>query len=208
MKKANQSQEDTDIENRNYAPTLERPPRLDVRNDHAPNRDPDLKKEQIQKRKDMGGTSVYQKKQKAAQDQDEGSVPSSRAMNGFKPTKENLIKLLRVESKLDISLKFLAQAMTEFYSLKSIDISPDGKLGGRGYIMQVEDIRNRFYTIAELMSAVIDTLYDETRGEHWASQFNQNEDEQTELMIEPEDEVDEGTPLDRVSALLNSFSKK
>lgn len=212
-KKANQSQEDTDIENRRYDTTVERPPRLDLRRDSAPVRDPELHKEKIERRDDLGGTSVYQKKtspKKGAKEQDDAAqgASSGRNLSGFKPKKENLVKLLQVEAKLDVCLKFMSQAMSEFYALKSSDISPDGKLGGRGFVMDIVDIRARLYSAVENVSGLIDTLYDETHGDHWASDcFPQPEIPQQELP--PTDSAQEGAEdFSKVSNILSYVKKR
>lgn len=162
-KKSNQSQTDTDIENRKYDTPLQRPPRHDLRRTHAPVRDPDLKSESLQKRKDMGG-KVYDAKSSEKKAQDGESV---RSIAGFSPKVENLQALISVETKLDICLKYLSEAMSEFIALKSIDISADGKLGGKGFVMDIPEIREEMYGCVESISTVIDTIYDETRAKHW-----------------------------------------
>lgn len=160
-KKSNQSQTDTDIENRKYDTPLQRPPRHDLRRTHAPVRDPDLEAESLQRRKDMGGKVYEAKKDKKAQGD------SVRSISGFNPKVENLKSLLSIETKLDICLKYLSSAMSEFIALKSIDISADGKLGGKGFVMEIPEIREKMYGCVESISAVIDTIYDETRANHW-----------------------------------------
>jgi len=180
MKKANQSQQDTDIENRNYDSPIERPPRLDLRNDSAPVRDPDLQDDKIQKRQDLGGTSVYQKDVKSAASSSSSSDKKKKAqdgmepvrlMNGFEPNREQLAKLVEIEIKLDMGLKFVNEATAQFSILKSIDISPDGKLGGRGFALEIPEIRARLFACIDHLSHIIDTLYDETRGAHWQKPF-------------------------------------
>ena len=207
MKKANQSQEDTDIEKRNYDSPLERPPRLDLRNDSAPVRDSDEQSEKIQKRQDLGGTSVYQKETKSAASSEkkkkaQDSGEPIRYMHGFKPSKENLSKLVEIESKLDICLKFLSEAMAEFCSLKSVDISPDGKLGGRGFSLEIPEIRARLYSSVDNISHIVDTLYDETRGEHWQKEFQTKQQEQV-----PQQEIVEESQA-KISSVLEKVLKK
>jgi hypothetical protein len=208
MKKANQSQSDTDIEKRRYETTLERPPRHDLRRDHAPVRDPDLQKEKIQRRDDMGGTSVYKKKneQKAKASKEE-SASTGRLMDGWEPKKENLEQLLKVEAKLDVCIKFLSQALSDFAGLKSIDISPDGKLGGRGFVMDISEIRSRLYSTVENISLVIDTLYDETRGKHWTSKFEVAEMKE-EAKEDAKDDHLEESDLNKVSSIYEFVKKK
>lgn len=198
MKKANQSQTDTDIENRKYDTPLQRPPRSDLRRTHAPVRDPDLKSESLQKRRDFGGKGYDRKKShKSVQSDADSSV---RSLSGFAPKPENLQKLVAVETKLDICLKFLSQAMSEFCSLKSIDISSDGKLGGRGFVMEIPEVRDRMYQCVESISCIIDTLYDETRASHWDCFENSELDDSQDSVLEQSE--------DKVAYLLRKAVKK
>lgn len=183
-KKSNQSQNDTDIEKRKYDTPLQRPPRHDLRRTRAPVRDPDLKSESIQRRKDMGG-KVYEPKSKKAQDFDSDSI---RSIHGFVPTVENLQALVSVETKLDLCLKYLSEAMAQFIALKSIDISADGKLGGKGFVMEIPEIREKMYGCVESISTVIDTIYDETRAKHWDC-FKKESEHQDSEEEQPEDKV-------------------
>ena len=69
------------------------------------------------------------------------------------------------------SLSALGHAMsayTVFAKIKSRDISPDGNLGGRGYIMDIKSMRRQYMNIVEALSALSDTLYDEISEDHWA----------------------------------------
>jgi hypothetical protein len=219
VKKANQSQTDTDMEDRNYDAPKERAPRLDLRRDSAPVRDKGDEKDAIKKREDLGGTSVYKKKldsaksvkPKNAQEQ-QSDQASGRNVAGFKPTPENFENLCKIEAKLDVCLKFLSQAMHEFYALKSIDISPDGKLGGRGFILEIPEIRARLHAAVENISGLIDTVYDETRGKHW--DFSAPEEEQPEAPMpesEPgtnDDYNEESNDFAKVSSIISQVRKK
>lgn len=213
-KRANDSQEDTDISNRNYDSPLQRPPRHDLRRDSAPVRDEDMKADQLQKRKDLGGTSVYEKKLDEAKNKpkkkaQEGDVDQSsgRNLGGFKPDPVNFEALCKIEAKLDVCLKFLSQAMHEFYALKSIDVSPDGKLGGRGFILEIPEIRNRLHAAVENVSGLIDTIYDETRGKHW--DFNASDEEMAPVEpMMPSDEYEEQGEFEKVSSIISHVRKK
>jgi len=71
--------------------------------------------------------------------------------------------------------------------LKSTTISPDGNLGGHGYIMPVQDIRNKLHQVCETLSAITDTLYDEINAPHWKprlAQLDDNEAEDVERFVE------------------------
>jgi len=202
------------MEDRNYDAPRERAPRLDLRRDSAPVRDPDKHRESIKKREDLGGTSVYRKKldettKKSKAAQSDPAVPdqsSGRNLGGFKPDPKNFEALCKIEAKLDVCLKFLSQAMHEFYALKSIDVSPDGKLGGRGFILEIPEIRNRLHAAVENISGLIDTVYDETRGKHW--DFNASDEEQPLEESAPTDEYDEQGDFEKVSSIISQVRKK
>ncbi len=71
--------------------------------------------------------------------------------------------------------------------LKSATISPDGKLGGKGYVLPVSDIRKRLYEACESLSVITDTLHDEITAPHWKSrlsQLDENEAEDVERFVE------------------------
>lgn len=215
-KKANQPQELTDVEHGNYETPLQRPPRHDLRRDHAPVRDPELQDEAIQKRQDMGGTSVYQKKlesakaaKKSAKEDDDEQTVQNRNLQGFTPKKENLMALMKVEAKLDICLKYLSQAMSEFYALKSVDISPDGKMGGRGFILEVPEVRARLYGSVENISGLIDTIYDEINGDHWKALNQQVDVSQNLEEIEQDLDagIDDGGEFEKVSSIMSIVKK-
>lgn len=58
-------------------------------------------------------------------------------------------------------------AHNTFAKIKSADVSPDGALGGKGYIQKISDMRRAYMNVVEALSAVSDTLYDEVRAPHW-----------------------------------------
>lgn len=60
-----------------------------------------------------------------------------------------------------------ARAQEIFVKIKSADVSPDGSLGGKGYIQKIPDIRRALMNVVEALSSVTDTLYDELKAPHW-----------------------------------------
>ena len=111
--------------------------------------------------------------------------PSERVMersyNYNKKCVKNLSKVLK--STL-MSLGHAMSAYTVFAKMKSRDISPDGNLGGRGYIMEIKAIRRQYMNVVEALSAMSDTIYDEITADHWA-------DAQGRLVQEVLNEVEE-----------------
>ena len=83
----------------------------------------------------------------------------------FNPTNlKPLAKCLRAALS---ALGHAESAYSTFTKIKSSTISPDGSLGGRGYIMKIADIRRQLMNAVEVLSSITDTLYDEMRAPHW-----------------------------------------
>lgn len=71
---------------------------------------------------------------------------------------------------LRASLMAMGHAITAynaFTRIKSSDVSPDGNLGGKGYIQKIADMRRQFVNVVEALSSLSDTLYDELNAPHW-----------------------------------------
>ena len=66
-------------------------------------------------------------------------------------------------------------AYTIFAKIKSADVSPDGSLGGKGYIQKIAEMRRAYMNVVEALSALSDTLYDEIRAPHWAAVSRQED---------------------------------
>ena len=64
-------------------------------------------------------------------------------------------------------------AYRQMSRLKSTTVSPDGRLGGRGYTQSLADMRRRLHEVAETLSSICDTLYDEATAPHWQPQLAQ-----------------------------------
>lgn len=116
--------------------------------------------------------------------------PSEREMDSafvFDPEKaEDLAIVLR---STVAAMAHAISAQNHFAQLKSRNISPDGSLGGRGYIQKISDMRHQFFNIVEALSAMQDTLYDEVHAPHWTA--ISREDESTQEVLEQTDEIRE-----------------
>lgn len=100
---------------------------------------------------------------------------------------KNIAKVLR--STLS-ALGHAMSAYSTFAKIKSRDISPDGNLGGRGYIMEIKAIRRQYMNVVEALSAMSDTLYDEITADHWKvvqnKMLNQVMEEIEDMKDDPE----------------------
>jgi hypothetical protein len=101
-----------------------------------------------------------------------------------------------------VGLGHVLAAYRHFSRLKSATISPDGQLGGRGYVMAVTEIRQKLYDASEALSAITDTLYDEISAPHWKpklAQLDETDAKEVERFVgktqdymeSPEDEAEE-----------------
>ena len=117
--------------------------------------------------------------------------PSQRDMNvefEFNPSRlKPLAKCLR--SAL-MALGHTQSAYHEFAKIKSAVVSPDGNLGGKGYIQEIRAMRRQFMNCSEALSALTDTLYDEINAAHWAME-NPSVDRQRDDVKEIMDDVEE-----------------
>lgn len=80
---------------------------------------------------------------------------------------KNLDPLARVLRSTLMALGHIQTARTTFTKIKSQRVSPDGNLGGKGYVMPIKDIRKQFANCDEALSAISDCLYDEMQAIHW-----------------------------------------
>ena len=82
-------------------------------------------------------------------------------------------KVLRSLTKIlwaaERSHSFGISALRLLTKMPASDFSPDGLLGGRGYIQEVKDLRTNLSQAVEIMSAFSDTLHDEINASHWTS---------------------------------------
>ena len=105
--------------------------------------------------------------------------PSAREITpdyAFQP--RNVKQLAKVLWATSAALGHTMTAYTSFAKLKSSDVSPDGSLGGRGYIQKIADMRRQYMNCVEALSALSDTLYDEVRAPHWAAISRQESPEE------------------------------
>jgi hypothetical protein len=91
-----------------------------------------------------------------------------------------------------VALGHAVTAYKEFTRIKSSSISPDGMLGGKGYVLRVKEIRSKLQSACEELSAITDTLHDELHAPHWkkdAEGLGEEEAEDVAELLEETDEV-------------------
>lgn len=98
-----------------------------------------------------------------------------------------------------VSLGHALTAYRQLNRLKSASVSPDGLLGGRGYIMGVKDARQKLYDACEALSSIADTLYDEIQAPHWKpklAMLDDNDAEDVSRYVEESQDILENPEAD------------
>lgn len=94
--------------------------------------------------------------------------PSEREIDPGFEFKPKYIKPLAMTLRSALmALGHVTSAHGRFVKIKSRNISPDGNLGGKGYIQKVPDMRRQLMNCIEALSALTDTIYDEINAPHW-----------------------------------------
>jgi hypothetical protein len=101
----------------------------------------------------------------------------------YNPKKAKHLK--HILHNVSIALGTLTSALNEFSRVKSPEISPDGKLGGIGYIIPVKDIKQSINTSVHTLSNVADCLADELTNPRWSIA----EDKEVQDLIKEKDEA-------------------
>ena len=81
-------------------------------------------------------------------------------------------------------------AYNSFTRLKSATVSPDGALGGAGYIQKIADMRRQYMNSIEALSALSDTLYDEVNATHWNPTASGQSPREREQVVEIMEDVE------------------
>jgi hypothetical protein len=91
-----------------------------------------------------------------------------------------------------MALGHTTSAYNRFVKIKSRNVSPDGNLGGKGYIQKIPDMRRQLMNCVEALSALTDTVYDEMKAPHWdpnADTLDPRDREEVKEIIEDAEEI-------------------
>jgi len=108
--------------------------------------------------------------------------------------KFNPARLKPLARCLRATLAALGHAMSAyntFTKIKSAQISPDGSLGGRGYIAKIADMRRQYMNVSEALSALSDTIYDELNAPHWNPVLEEQSPREREEVLEIMQDVED-----------------
>jgi len=118
--------------------------------------------------------------------------PNEREMVGaFEFDASKLKPLAKCLRATLMALGHSQSAYHDFTKLKSAVISPDGNLGGKGYIQRIAEMRRMYMNVSEALSALSDTIYDEINAAHWNPQASEEDPRERTDVAEIMDDVDE-----------------
>ena len=137
-------------------------------------------------------------KDRGGDDKDWGWNPpgaSERVIDpDYKFDAKNLKPLAQTLRSALMALGHIQTARTTFTKIRSATISPDGNLGGKGYVLTIKDIRKMLSNCDEALSALTDSIYDEMQAVHWHpdvddSGGNPREREDVKQIMDDVDEI-------------------
>lgn len=139
-------------------------------------------------------TEAADKRKKKKQDENE----NGRNLDGFEydTAKANVLK--KALHNINVSLGTLLAAMKDLALLRGSDVTPDGKLGGRGFIMNFREMKSSINQAISDLSDITDTLADELTNPKWGltatekKKVKREKKEIEEKVEEIEEEVPEG----------------
>ena len=125
---------------------------------------------------------------------DSGPVRRDVRVDEFEWTPDNLKNLAKILWAAQRSHSYALAAYRLFSKIPSSGISPDGLLGGRGYIQSIKDMRKSISSAGEMMSSFTDTIQDEINAEHWNQLSDNKVDEIVQdaenIKLNPEEFID------------------
>jgi hypothetical protein len=92
---------------------------------------------------------------------------SSRNLDGFEFDKSKAKILKDSLHNMNVALGTLISAMKDLSILRGSDITPDGKIGGRGFIMEFREVKSIISRVVEDLSNVTDSIADELTNPKW-----------------------------------------
>jgi len=124
----------------------------------------------------------------------QNNAEGQRFTNGFEYDKSKANHLKKALHNINVSLGTLIAAMKDLSLLRGSDITPDGQLGGRGFIMPFREMKQMINESVSNLSDVTDTLADELTNPKWGLSHSEvskvkKEKEQVDQKEEEADQV-------------------
>lgn len=98
---------------------------------------------------------------------DTGPIRRDLRVKDFEYSPDCLRTLAKILWATQRAQSYSMSALRLFSKMPSIEFSPDGLLGGSGYIQSIKDMRASFAAATEALSGITDTIHDEISGSHW-----------------------------------------
>lgn len=194
-----------------YTIPKEKPPRHDLRNrGDRPSDDP-LDKKDKYKEKEMNRNSskeaeiakkIARKRLKAAERKnysEKGFNVGREGIANYSFKEKGIKSIAKTYKHLADSFYNMAKAVNTFASCKSSEISPDGKLGGKGYIQHIKEIRVGMAECLNTMSELIDTFHDEVNSPYWKKTTVEDHPAVKEILNDADSVIDQAEDLEEKS---------
>lgn len=104
---------------------------------------------------------------------DQGKIQRDLRVSGFSFDPDAYKDLAEILWAAQRSHSYSSSALQKLSKMNSSKFSPDGLLGGKGYIQAIKDMRTSLSNVVEFLSAFTDTIYDEINAPHWKSTDDQ-----------------------------------
>jgi len=124
-------------------------------------------------------------------------------LDGFRFKDQGIKSIANTYKHLAKAFMELAKANNTFSSCKSSQISPDGKLGGRGYVLSIRDIRGMMGNLMNGMSELIDTFHDEVNSPYLKRTVIEDNPIIKDILSDAEDIIDKAEDIEEVSEKVN-----
>jgi hypothetical protein len=103
----------------------------------------------------------------------------------YKYNPKKLRHLKHILHNVSVAVGTLTSAFNEFSRFKGPDISPDGRLGGAGYILPLKEIKQAIQGSVYGLSDVADCIADELTNPRWGAE----DDSEVKKLIKEKDEA-------------------
>lgn len=107
------------------------------------------------------------KKKPAKREEKRDVRESGRYLDGFDYDTSKAKILKNALHNLNVALGTMLGALKDLALLRGSDITPDGKLGGRGFVMEFKEIKMNMTQMVSNLSDITDTIGDELTNPKW-----------------------------------------
>ena len=186
-----------------YDAPKEKPPRYDLRRRHQIKDDPLYKEDDIKEDKLAMEDKIKEATKKVIRQKLAANQKSEdlirEGLDGFRFKDKGIKSIANTYKHLAKAFMELAQANNIFSSCKSSQISPDGRLGGKGYVLSIRDIRVSFGNIMNAMSELIDTFHDEVNSPYLKRTVIEDNPIIKSILSDAEDIIDKAEDIEEDS---------